>query len=830
MSIRRKLLIPVGALAIVVTLVLGMTVWGIGTSRRNFQETAQAQETVAQVKSLQQSLESYSRAFAGCEQLEAGLRETVTHAKATLATDAERFGQVETSLEELVKAKHRNLVIERELLELTSASTTQSDGYISQVVGKLTDPQAAASVSDLEKKVILGAHFNSCANDTIQKLFYSTAIHPEAREELLAYIAKLMENVVSDIRSLENTPFHGMALAAQASNQKIDALVREYLGNLTGIERATRTGSQALTTLVSDLEARSHEAQTQTTASVTQAFVLIAATVALVALGTTILMLLLARQIGRTLRTLIGEVTTLSDAAVEGELLTRGNPALVSAEFRPIVTGINATLDAVVGPLRLAAEYVDRISHGDIPPKISASYRGDFNTIKDNLNRCIDTLGGLLQGMQRMSADQQAGDIEAHLETAQYDGVYRQVAEGVNLGVQLHVDNILKILKILSAYAQGDFAPVLEKLPGKQIVANQQMDLLRSTLLALTQDLRALSDSAAAGELTARVDANRYQGQYREIVQGLNTTLDAIDRPLQEIGQLMQGMAEKDFTRRLETSYPGAFGQLGDHVNLVTENLRQALGQVRESAQQFAEGARVIADSTQTLASGAQTQSASVEEMAASLEELSRSVEAVKQNASEASRVANQANCLAEEGGRAVQKSIGAMETIRASSQQIGEIIQVISEIASQTNLLALNAAIEAARAGEHGMGFAVVADEVRKLAERSNQAAREISSLIQESTQQVAEGAQLSRQTGDSLQQIIQAADATAAQIARIAEATGQQAANAEEVSRAIHGVAQITEQTAAGSEEMASSSSELGFQAATLRDLVVQFRINAR
>jgi methyl-accepting chemotaxis protein len=167
------------------------------------------------------------------------------------------------------------------------------------------------------------------------------------------------------------------------------------------------------------------------------------------------------------------------------------------------------------------------------------------------------------------------------------------------------------------------------------------------------------------------------------------------------------------------------------------------------------------------------------------------------------------------------------MELIRGSSTQITEIIQVIAEIASQTNLLALNAAIEAARAGEHGMGFAVVADEVRKLAERSNQAAGKITTLIKESTQQVEKGAQLSDETGEALKKIVEGVQTTAARIAEIATATVQQASNTEEVSKAIQGISQVTEQAAAGSEQLASSSEQLGAQAQALRDLVGKFTV---
>jgi methyl-accepting chemotaxis protein len=459
--------------------------------------------------------------------------------------------------------------------------------------------------------------------------------------------------------------------------------------------------------------------------------VLMFSTIAVSAIALFVLAVMIAMSVGNVLNTLIKEAKRLSQAAIDGQLNVRGDPDLVSLEFRPILEGINATLDAMVTPLKVAAN--------DIPQAITDKYNGDFNEIKNNLNQCIDAINGL-------------------------------IGEAKNL-----------------------------------------------------------SRAAADGELAVRADEAGYQGEYRNIIHGMNETLEGFAIPLNDISRALQRMADKDFTADITADYPGAYGLLRDNVNLVVNNMRGAIEQITESAGQFAEGSRTVAESAQSLAQGAQTQSASVEQMTASTEELARSVRAVKENANDCTRVASQSNKLAEEGGRAVQKSIESMEQIRNSSQKISEIIQVISEIASQTNLLALNAAIEAARAGEHGMGFAVVADEVRKLAERSNQAAREISSLIKESTQRVEEGAQLSAQTGESLKQIIKAAEETAAKITEIATATVEQAANTEEASRAIQGVSKVTEQTAAGSEEMAASSEELGAQAASLRDLVGQFRIGS-
>lgn len=302
---------------------------------------------------------------------------------------------------------------------------------------------------------------------------------------------------------------------------------------------------------------------------------------------------------------------------------------------------------------------------------------------------------------------------------------------------------------------------------------------------------------------------------------------EELRRKVDDLLRVVTAAAQGDLTVDVTVSGEDAVGELAEGLRKMLVDLRDLISQVVDGAAQFTEGSRVVAESAQSLAQGAQTQSASVEQMSASIEELTRSIEAVKENAGAANKVATETSGLAEEGGTAVKKSIEAMDRIKASSSQISEIIQVISEIASQTNLLALNAAIEAARAGEHGMGFAVVADEVRKLAERSSEAAKEISNLIKESTQRVEEGALLSEQTGESLTKIIDGVEVTAKRIAGIADATVEQAQNANEVSTAIQQISQVTEQSAAGSEEMASSSEELGAQAAALRDLVSRFQL---
>lgn len=316
-----------------------------------------------------------------------------------------------------------------------------------------------------------------------------------------------------------------------------------------------------------------------------------------------------------------------------------------------------------------------------------------------------------------------------------------------------------------------------------------------------------------ASDVTAQVKASRL-----------------LEQAVTETKMIVAAAKENDLTQRIPLEgKSGDIEQLCAGVNGMIDTMAGVIANALETASTISTAVSEITSGTDDLSSRTENQASSLQETSASMEEIASTIRQNSENAQQASKLAVEARTVASGGGEIVTRAVSAMSKIEESSGKVSDIIGVIDEIAFQTNLLALNAAVEAARAGDAGRGFAVVASEVRSLAQRSSEAAKDIKTLIVQSSGQVKDGVKLVSDAGIALGEIVTSVKRVTDIVAEIASASREQAVGVEEINKAVSQMDEMTQQNSALVEENAAACRLLQEQAEDMAARMAQFKLDA-
>jgi methyl-accepting chemotaxis protein len=610
---------------------------------------------------------------------------------------------------------------------------------------------------------------------------------------------------------------------------------------------------------------------------------------------------------------LLLDANMLSQSAIDGNFEVRADATKHDGDFRKVVEGVNGTLDTVVDKVVWYEAIIDAIPN---PIHVTDN---DMNwtfmnrafeklmieqgVIRDRKSGCglaCSHAGANICNTEKCGIKQlHKGKSESFFDWCgmnnKQDTSYLKNKKGENVGYVEVVSDLTSIIRVsnytktevkrlegnlkLLAGGNTNFDLKLEEADNFTKEVSEQFEGIYNSLRdvknavdSLVTDANMLSKAATEGKLNTRADAEKHNGDFAKIVEGVNELIEAMVKPIQEVTNVMSQISKGNLEVSVSEGYKGEFGALATAVNITDERLKAVVGEISDILGQISEGnldldniqefdgnfrsisislntiveslnsvlseiniaseqvftgSSQVSNGSQALSQGATEQASAIEQLTSSITEVASQTKENAVNANQAKDLALKVKENAEQGNRHMSEMLKSMSEINESSANISKIIKVIDEIAFQTNILALNAAVEAARAGQHGKGFAVVAEEVRNLAARSANAAKETTDLIEGSIKKSEKGTEIANNTAKALYEIVDGVSKAATLVAEIAAASNEQATGISQINLGIEQVSQVVQTNSATAEESAAASEELSSQSELLKEMVSNFKL---
>ena len=524
---------------------------------------------------------------------------------------------------------------------------------------------------------------------------------------------------------------------------------------------------------------------------------------------------LLAKSFGEvvsSIKVLTADAIKLSEAAVAGDFNSRADTGKHQGDYKKIVTGVNATLDAMSEKVFWFESLLD-----SLPYPISVT---DMDMNWTFVNTAVeDMLGKKRREVMGMQCANWGSSM-----CGTHDCNIRQMERGTPSIVFVDGNDFHQVDTCYINNSRG------EKIGHVELVRDitpqsRASQYSLNEVKKLANNLKLLKEGNL--KLTLHVDegdqfTKQERENFEEINQNFKEAVETIEGYIREMDYVLGKFAGGDLTQDITNEYRGDFSTLKVSINRIVRELNNTFLEINTSAEQVAQGAQQVSIGNQAVSQGATEQASSIEELSSTISIIAEQTQLNAQNSAQSNEMAMSAKNAAAQGNQQMSDMLKSMEDINESSESISKIIKVIDDIAFQTNILALNAAVEAARAGVHGKGFAVVAEEVRNLAARSAQAAKETAELIEGSMKKVEAGTKIANETAIALTKIVESVDETVKLGEMIAVASKEQSLGINQINQGIDQMSTIVQSNSATSQEGAASSQELSAQAALLKEKI--------